>query len=324
MHQDQLGNLALVTSGGSRVDDQGFYAYGRLRRGIIGVERGFTGQQKDFSSGLMYFNARYYDPELGQFLSPDTLVPDPGNLFAWNRYMYTIGNPMRYNDPSGHNWEDVIVTVVDFAQGVGAQVGYNNTVVALPSEINSFAPQAGESTSMQVGRFVGNVVTAVQGVAEISGGAGLGGAGVAACATGVGCVATAPAVVGASAVIAHGATVATIGAVNAGTQLGNAVMAMTGSNSDSPQIDPKDVAGKTPAEIDEFAKQKGLLSKGPDPQNGKGSYIDPVTGNQRILSHPLACPPHCHVNNAAGQRLDVNGNIVAPESPAAHLPLKPN
>ena len=90
--------------------------------------------------------------------------------------------------------------------------------------------------SMQVGRFVGNVVTAVQGVAEISGGAGLGGAGVAACATGVGCVATAPAVVGASAVIAHGATVATIGAVNAGTQLGNAVMAMLGESDNTPRI----------------------------------------------------------------------------------------
>ena len=208
------------------ITEQGYWAYGRYRGGHeLGTENRFTGQKLD-GAGLMYFNARYYDPELGQFLSPDTLVPDPTNLFAWNRYMYTIGNPLRYNDPSGHNWEDVIVTVVDFAQGVGAQVGYNNTVVALPSEINSFAPQAGESTSMQVGRFVGNVVTAVQGVAEISGGAGLGGAGVAACATGVGCVATAPAVVGASAVIAHGATVATIGAVNAGTQLGNAVMAM--------------------------------------------------------------------------------------------------
>ena len=34
---------------------------GRLRRGIIGVERSFTGQQKDFSSGLIYMNARYYD-----------------------------------------------------------------------------------------------------------------------------------------------------------------------------------------------------------------------------------------------------------------------
>ena len=53
-------------------------------------------------TGLQYFNARYYDPELGQFLSPDTLVPDPGNLFDYNRYMYTRGNPMRYNDPTGH------------------------------------------------------------------------------------------------------------------------------------------------------------------------------------------------------------------------------
>ncbi|MEZ4736341.1 MAG: polymorphic toxin-type HINT domain-containing protein [Caldilineaceae bacterium] len=102
MHQDQLGNLALVTSGGSRVDDQGFYAYGRLRRGIIGVERSFTGQQKDFSSGLIYFNARYYDPEIGTFISPDTLVPDPTNVFAYNRYMYVAGNPMKYVDPSGH------------------------------------------------------------------------------------------------------------------------------------------------------------------------------------------------------------------------------
>ena len=51
---------------------------------------------------LQYYNARYYDPELGQFLSPDTLVPDPGTLFDYNRYMYTRGNPMRYNDPTGH------------------------------------------------------------------------------------------------------------------------------------------------------------------------------------------------------------------------------
>ncbi|MBX3015507.1 MAG: RHS repeat-associated core domain-containing protein [Caldilineaceae bacterium] len=110
LHQDRVpvgrGNLALVTAGGNRAqrapDDQGFYAYGKLRRGIIGVERSFTGQQKDFSSGLLYFNARYYDPELGHFLSPDTLVPDPGNLFDYNRYMYGYGNPMRYNDPTGH------------------------------------------------------------------------------------------------------------------------------------------------------------------------------------------------------------------------------
>jgi uncharacterized protein RhaS with RHS repeats len=51
---------------------------------------------------LYYYNARYYDPSLGQFISPDTLVPDPSNVQAYNRYMYALGNPLRYNDPSGH------------------------------------------------------------------------------------------------------------------------------------------------------------------------------------------------------------------------------
>jgi RHS repeat-associated protein len=47
-------------------------------------------------------NARYYDPTLGTFLSPDTLVPDAGVLFDYNRYLYTRGNPLKYTDPSGH------------------------------------------------------------------------------------------------------------------------------------------------------------------------------------------------------------------------------
>ena len=111
MHQDQIGNLVLVTSGGNRVDDQTFYAYGKIRSGGIGVERSFTGQQKDFGTGLIYFNARYYDPDLGTFISPDTVVPDPTNLFAYNRYMYVAGNPLRLTDSSGHVWETVVDAV---------------------------------------------------------------------------------------------------------------------------------------------------------------------------------------------------------------------
>jgi hypothetical protein len=89
----------------------------------------------------------------------------------------------------------------------------------------------------------------------------------------------------------------------------------------SPKIDPGDIAGRTPAEIDAFAQEHGLIPKGPDPMAGKGSYTDPITGQQRVLCHPAACPPHAHVNNPAGQRLDINGNVVPAESPAAHLPL---
>jgi hypothetical protein len=39
---------------------------------------------------------------MGQFISPDTLVPDPSNVQDYNRYMYVRGNPLRYKDPSGH------------------------------------------------------------------------------------------------------------------------------------------------------------------------------------------------------------------------------
>jgi hypothetical protein len=89
----------------------------------------------------------------------------------------------------------------------------------------------------------------------------------------------------------------------------------------SPSINPGDVAGKTPAEIDSLAQNSGLVPRGPDPMNGRGAYIDPVTGEQRILSHPNADPPHAHVNDPFGTRLDINGNPVEPESPEAHLPI---
>ena len=46
-------------------------------------------------------NARYYDPQIGQFISPDSLVPDPTVLIDYNRYAYARANPLRYFDPNG-------------------------------------------------------------------------------------------------------------------------------------------------------------------------------------------------------------------------------
>jgi len=60
-----------------------------------------TGQKSD-GTGLLYYNARYYDPQLGTFLSPDTLVPDGGRVVDFNRFLYARGNPLKYADPNGH------------------------------------------------------------------------------------------------------------------------------------------------------------------------------------------------------------------------------
>jgi hypothetical protein len=50
----------------------------------------------------MYYGARYYSPEVRVFTQPDTLLPDPYDPQALNRYSYALNNPLRYTDPSGH------------------------------------------------------------------------------------------------------------------------------------------------------------------------------------------------------------------------------
>jgi hypothetical protein len=47
-------------------------------------------------------NARYYLPEVGRFISPDTIVPEPGNPQSYNRYAYVLNSPVNYTDPTGH------------------------------------------------------------------------------------------------------------------------------------------------------------------------------------------------------------------------------
>ncbi len=44
------------------------------------TDRTFIGQKSESVTGLLYYNARYYDPALGTFLSPDTLVSDGGRV----------------------------------------------------------------------------------------------------------------------------------------------------------------------------------------------------------------------------------------------------
>ena len=47
---------------------------------------------------LYYYGARWYDPALGQFLSPDTIVPAAGNALDYHRYAYKRFNPVRFED----------------------------------------------------------------------------------------------------------------------------------------------------------------------------------------------------------------------------------
>jgi RHS repeat-associated protein len=63
---------------------------------------GYTGLGYDYSSGLTYARARYYQPELGRFISEDTYEGDRRDPLTLNLYTYVGNNPLRFTDPSGH------------------------------------------------------------------------------------------------------------------------------------------------------------------------------------------------------------------------------
>ena len=103
LHGDHLVSTSLTTQGSSTQASRAYYAYGaeRSATGDLQTHRTFTGQKSD-ASGLLYYNARYYDPSLDTFISPDTVVPNAGLVIDYNRFLYARGNPFKYTDPSGH------------------------------------------------------------------------------------------------------------------------------------------------------------------------------------------------------------------------------
>ena len=76
----------------------GPYGVQRYSGGTINTARGFTGQYTDSLTGLDYYNARYYDPAVGVFLSADIAQ---GNAQGMNPYAYVNGNPETKSDPTG-------------------------------------------------------------------------------------------------------------------------------------------------------------------------------------------------------------------------------
>jgi RHS repeat-associated protein len=102
---DHLGSSSVtLDSNGVLAAELRYYAYGetRVSTGSTPTERLYTGQLQQDELGLDYFNARWYHGALGRFLSADIIVPGPGNTQAFNRYAYSLSNPIKYTDPTGH------------------------------------------------------------------------------------------------------------------------------------------------------------------------------------------------------------------------------
>ena len=169
---DHLGSASvLVNASGTVVREQGYEPFGEslYTTGNADPVYTFTGKEQD-KSGAYYFGARYHDPELGRFLTPDPLMLELdyrkdevetssgkvdllgyfGGGLDW--YEYCGQNPVKYIDPDGNQmaipiplpWFDVLPIP---------------TLPVLPNPANPSVPESEENPLDKPGIDLGDTDT---------------------------------------------------------------------------------------------------------------------------------------------------------------------
>ena len=122
-HKDHLGSIRSVTdSGKDIIATSTYHPFGETE-----VEEGsehylFNGKEKD-TTDLYYYGVRYYDPQIGRFITRDLIKGNRMNSQSLNRFSYCYNSSLRFIDPEGlepgtsyHN-QDSGVTYTETAEG---------------------------------------------------------------------------------------------------------------------------------------------------------------------------------------------------------------
>ncbi|MBQ9714427.1 MAG: hypothetical protein IJV83_03810 [Clostridia bacterium] len=128
--KDAQGNIiALLDNSGLVVVEYSYDAWGRhtcfdestINLGVANPFR-YRGYYYDVETGLYFLKTRYYDPEIGRFMSIDGIeYLDPESINGLNLYAYCNNNPVMNIDPNGNKWwKKLWRGVVDVCSAVGS------------------------------------------------------------------------------------------------------------------------------------------------------------------------------------------------------------
>jgi RHS repeat-associated protein len=243
LHGDHLGSISLTTdASGQKVSEQRYKPYGEVRwtsGAGMPTDFTFTSQRAgpaNYVGSLMDYNARFFSPALGRFVSADTITARTYFPADFNRYAYVHGNPLGKTDPTGHIAPLVVLGILALGALIGGGVGTGVSVIEQQNEAAANGRSFDVASDLDVDR---TARTAAVGVAAGVVGAGLVVAGgiAAGAALGAGASATAIAAAEAGGMAAVGAA----GTVNA---VGNTAgyLAAAGSLADSAKLDDAFVA----------------------------------------------------------------------------------
>ena len=115
--------VRILNASGAEVVSYAYDAWGKVLSvsgslsSTVGAANPFRyrGYYFDVETGWYYLNARYYDPNVGRFISPDTtdvLTATPMGLIDKNLYAYCDNNPVMREDKGGQFWNIIAGAVI--------------------------------------------------------------------------------------------------------------------------------------------------------------------------------------------------------------------
>lgn len=157
---DALGSTVnLTTDVGSVKVSYWLDPYGEIRKqeGSSVNRMVFTGQEHDEKTGLIYFGARYYDPDTARFITQDSYLGEQGTPPSLDRYLYAYSNPTVYIDWMGYlSWKDFVINPAGASmEAAGIGLGYLGEKV--DQGVDKYAPGAfmtGAATVAKTGIMV--------------------------------------------------------------------------------------------------------------------------------------------------------------------------
>ena len=156
---DSLGRnvCALIDSSGEMLSNYEYDSFGNVtqeNRGIKNVYK-YCSEQFDEETGLIYLRNRYYDPEIGRFISKDKNFGDLYSPQTLNPYVYVENNPVNFVDPLGfaalspEEKEQVILHVNARAGWFGGQGAAGHVFMEFPERDHFFGNYPGEKRSQE-------------------------------------------------------------------------------------------------------------------------------------------------------------------------------
>ena len=120
---NQSGSVTGLTKDGQAVASSSYHPYGSTKATTdeTGNPFAYNGEARDVT-GLDYLRARYYDSQVGTFLTEDSYSGELTDPLSQNLYSYVQNNPVNYTDPSGHFLKGVVKGIRKVATNIARSI----------------------------------------------------------------------------------------------------------------------------------------------------------------------------------------------------------